>query len=179
MRPSNPARGTWLTVAAALLILAAPAAAWSQTSSSRTPPAGSQSQAPPPPDNLERIREAVSRPPALKIENGQLRIYVQVIANWPSFAEKTKGYDWINGPTGMGNPMSHQEFLSMVTPKDMYSSGGGIKPVEMLQFALVNYLGQAVIKKGLEEIRKARDEREIEEIRARIDRELAALRGGK
>jgi hypothetical protein len=43
----------------------------------------------------------------------------------------------------------------------------------------VNWLGQAIIMKGLEEIRKARSEREIAEIRARIDRELAALRAGK
>ena len=131
----------------------------------------------PPPDSLDRIREAVKRPPSLRVENGQLRIYVQVIANWPTFADVVKGYDLRNGPAGGGNPMSHKEFLSLTTPKEMYSSSG-IKPTEMLTFAIVNYLGQAIIKKGLEEILHARSEKEIADIRARIDRELAALRAG-
>lgn len=130
------------------------------------------------PETLELIREAVNREPAIRIENGQLRIYVEVIAKWPSFAEMVKGYDLKNGPRGGGNPMTHQEFLNMVTPREMYGSGG-IQPTEILTSAIVNFLGQALIKKGLEEIRNARSEREIAEIRARIDRELAALKGGK
>ena len=160
------------------MVLAVPPVAAAQT---QRPPTQTQSQtqAPPPdpPDNLPRIREAVNRPSTLKIENGQLRIYVKVIADWPTFADITKGYDLKNGPTGRGNPMSHREFLNMVTPKEMYSTAG-IQPAEMLEWALVGYLGSALIKKGLEEIRKARSEREVAEIRARIDRELAALRGG-
>jgi hypothetical protein len=84
----------------------------------------------------------------------------------------------MNGPTGKGgNPMSHAEFLGLVTPRNMYGSGG-IQAGEVLTMALVNYFGQKIIKKGLEEMREARDAREIAEIRARIDRELAALRGG-
>ena len=141
-----------------------------------------QTQTPPPPPpapaNLAKIRDAVNRPPTLKIEEGQLRIYVEVIAKWPSFAEMVKGVDLMNGPTNGGNPMTHKEFLNMVTPKEMYSSVG-IRPGEVLTMALVNYFGQKAIKKGLEEIRQARDAKEIAEIRARIDRELAALRGGR
>ena len=57
------------------------------------PPAASQTQTPPPPDNLDRIREAVNRPAAIKIENGQRQIYVRIVAPWPNFAEATKGYD--------------------------------------------------------------------------------------
>jgi hypothetical protein len=128
--------------------------------------------------DLARIREAVSRPPSIVIDDGRLRIYMEVIAKWPSFSELAKDYDLMNGPTKRGNPMTHQEFLAMVAPKDMVSTAG-IKPTEMLQFAIVNWLGQAIIKKGLEEIRKAHNEREIAEIRARIDRELAALKSGK
>jgi len=44
---------------------------------------------------------------------------------------------------------------------------------------LVNWAGKAVITKGLEAISNAKSQREIDEIRARIDRELAALRGGR
>jgi hypothetical protein len=60
----------------------------------------------------------------------------------------------------------------------MYSSAG-IRPTEVLQMSIVNWLGQAIIKRGLEAIRNAKDDREIAEIRARIDRELAALKGGR
>jgi hypothetical protein len=63
----------------------------------------------------------------------------------------------------------------MVTPRDLYSSAG-IKPTEMLQMAVTNWLGQTLIKNAIEEMLKARTERERDEIRARIDRELAALR---
>lgn len=133
-------------------------------------------QAPERPPNLDRIREAVSKPPEIKITDGQLRIYVEVIAKWPRFDQLVKGYDLMHGPVARGNPMSHAEFLNMVTPRELHSSGG-IKPTEILTMALVNWAGKAVISKGLEAIGNAKSQREIDEIRARIDRELAALRG--
>jgi hypothetical protein len=157
---------------AALVSLASPA--FAQTVD--PPPSTQGVVAPERPPNLERIREAVNKPPEIKIDNGQLRIYVEVIAKWPRFDELVKGYDLMNGPTPRGNPMSHAEFLNMVTPREMHSSGG-IKPTEILTMALVNWAGKAVISKGLEAISNARSQREIDEIRARIDRELAALRG--
>ena len=104
-------------------------------------------------------------------------IYVEVIGKWPTFAEIAKGYDLMNGPTGGGNPMSHQEYLNMVTPKELYGSGG-ISAPEVLTMALVNYFGQKYISKGLKEISQTRDQKKIEEIRTRIDAELAALRKG-
>lgn len=86
-----------------------------------------------------------------------------------------KGYDLVNGPTKGGNPMSHREFLAMVTPKEFYSSGG-ITAMEQLQFALTNWLGQTFVKKAIEDLQTARDQREVDDIRERIERELAALR---
>jgi hypothetical protein len=171
-------------------LFGAPVRTWAQT----PPPAGtsqsqqqgqSQAQTPPPQnpplppvtaESLERIRKAVDRPPSLRVEDGQLRIYVEVIGKWPSWVELAKGYDLKYGPT-YGGP-THQEFLNMVTPKDMYSSVG-IQPLELLTSALVTYFGKKIITKGLKELSEARDEREIRAIRERIDRELAALKGGK
>lgn len=147
------------------------------------PPAQTQQQQPPSQNpisaaSIARIQEAVNKPPRLVIDQGKLRIYVEVIAKWPSFAEMAKGYDLKNGPVPRGNPMTHSEFLAMVTPREMYSSAG-IRPTEVLQMSIVNWLGQAIIKRGLEAIRNARSEQEIADIRARIDRELAALKGGR
>jgi hypothetical protein len=71
--------------------------------------------------------------------------------------------------------MTHAEFLSLVTPKEFYSSGG-ITAWEQLQFAVTNWLGQSLVKKAIEDLQRAKDEREVDEIRARIERELSALR---
>jgi hypothetical protein len=43
---------------------------------------------------------------------------------------------------------------------------------------LRNIVGQALLKKAIEDLKNAKSEQEIAEIRARIDRELAALRRG-
>jgi hypothetical protein len=167
-------------VTATLLAGLVPGLAEAQTQQTNPPPAQQQ---PPPPSpissaSIERIQEALNKPARLVIDEGKLRIYVEVIARWPSFAEMAKGYDLKNGPTPRGNPMTHAEFLSMVTPREMYSSAG-IRPTEVLQMSIVNWLGQAIIKRGLEALRNAKDDREIAEIRARIDRELAAIKGGR
>ncbi|MEO7191794.1 MAG: hypothetical protein ABI051_12135 [Vicinamibacterales bacterium] len=127
--------------------------------------------------DLKRIRQALSSEPALLISDDQLRFYVEVLAKQQTFADFVKGYDLKNGPTKRGNPMTHQEFLTMVTPKELYSSGG-ITASEMLQFAVTNWLGQTLVRRAIEEIRSAKSEREVQEIRDRINRELAALKGG-
>jgi hypothetical protein len=125
--------------------------------------------------DLARIRKALDSSPAIKIDDSQLRFYVQILAKQRSFADYVKGYDLRNGPTKGGNPMTHNEFLALVTPKELYSSGG-ITAWEQLQFAVTNWLGQSLVKKAIEDLQGAKSEREIDEIRARIDRELSALR---
>jgi hypothetical protein len=160
-------------LAVAVVCFAAPAHAQTE------PPPSAESQgpqAPARPPNLEKIREGVSTAPKLVMDDGRLKIYVEILAKWPRFDELVKGYDLRNGPTPRGAVMTHAEFLQMVTPREMYGSAG-IRPTEVLQFALTSWAGKALISKGIEMIKNARSEREIEEIRARIDRELAALRG--
>lgn len=127
-------------------------------------------------ETLQRIRDAVGRPPALTIENGQLKIYVEVIGNWPTFAQATKGYDFMNGPTGKSaNPMSHQEFVQMVTPKELFGSGG-ISAGEVLTMAAVNAVGQWAIVKALNRIGAYRRDKQMRDLQAQIDAELAALK---
>ena len=192
------------TIASGLIftLLAGPAVAQSQVPSpagqSQTPPA---TQTPPPAqttplptptptpqagqpeqaigaESLGRIREAVGHEPTLRIENGQLKIYVEVIGNWPTFAEHAKGWDFVNGPTGYGNPMSHAEFLAMTTPQDMYSTAG-IKPGEIVTMAAVNAVGQWAIAKALTKIATSRKDKQMRDINAQIDAELAAIKKEK
>ena len=126
---------------------------------------------------LARIRKAVAAEARLKLDDRQFRYYVQILAKQQAFSQFTKGYNWKDGATRGGNPMTHQEFVNMVTPKEMYSSAG-ITPTDLLQFSITNWLGQALIKKALNDISNARTERELQQIRDRIDRELAMLKGG-
>lgn len=129
------------------------------------------------PDQLEVVRRSLNQGPGLKLDDRQLRFYLEIIAKQPTFAEYSRGYDFINGPTKGGNPMSHQEFLKLVTPKEMYSQAG-ITATDQLQFALTNWLGQSLIRRALDQLKEARTDREALEIRERIERELTALTGG-
>lgn len=145
------------------------------TPQAETAPEESTVTVPITPGDLARIRRALDTDPAVRIDDDQLRFYMQILVKRPSFAEFAKGYDFRHGPTRGGNPMTHNEFLAMVTPKELQSSVG-ITARETLEFALTNWLGQALIKKAFEDLQKAKDEREIQEIRDRIDRELQALK---
>jgi hypothetical protein len=166
-----------------VMSLTATSAAWAQDQAPPpTTPAQSQSSSAAPSaaqatSDLERVKAQLNRTPTLKLDDQQLRFYIEVVAKQPSIADIIGTYDLMNGPTKRGAAMTHQEFLNMVTPKEMYGSQG-IKPGELLQFALTNWLAQQAIKRAIEDIKNARTEHEVQEIRARIDRELAALRGG-
>jgi predicted RecA/RadA family phage recombinase len=75
--------------------------------------------------------------------------------------------------------MTHQEFVQSTRPKDMYSSAGfGVGDV--LRFALLSYTeGKAfeLMRKAALALRHAKTEAEKKAIQARIEKELAALRG--
>jgi hypothetical protein len=165
------------TVLVALTVAFMPWAARAQGQSDATPAPLPEVTVPITNSDLARIRQALESGPAIKIDDSQLRYYVQVLAKQRTFAEYVKGYDLRNGPTKGGNPMTHQEFLQMVTPREFYSSGG-ITAIEQLQFALTNWLGQTLVRRAIEELQTAKSEKEIDEIRDRIERELSALRRG-
>ena len=159
----------------AALVTAAPAVAGQQTQTSVAKP-DPKPQDPALPVDIEKIKKALQRTDTtIVLDDSQLRFYATVTAKVPTFEDFLGDFDLKNGPVPRAG-MTHQEFLSMVTPKELYSSAG-ITATEMLQFAITNWAAQQVIKKGLQEIREARTEREIQAIRERINRELAALAG--
>ena len=140
---------------------------------SQTPPATKA------PDDLDRIKAALKRPNTIILTDTQVRFYVEIRARFPSVEEMFRGVDLLYGPRAGGPAMTHSEYLSMVTPRDTIASSGGIKPTEALQFAVTNWLGQMLVRKALEEINNAKSEAEVEAIRERISRELAALTAGR
>ena len=161
--------------------------AWAQTvpppptpTPQSPPPTQPAAQDPPPnlPVNLQRIKGGLEAPVRVRIDDGKIRFYTETVApGGPTFKELSVNFDLRNGPVP-GSGMTHQEFLTMVTPKELYGSGG-IKPLETLEWGLVNYVGWWAIRKLYKELSEAKDEHKKAEIRKQIDRELAALKGGK
>jgi hypothetical protein len=147
-------------------------------SSPPKPPATPQDPPPALPVDLQRIRDGLTTPVKIRIDDGKIRFYTETVAHvGPSFKEMAVNFDLRNGPVP-GAGMTHAEFLTMVTPKELYGSGG-IKPLETLEWGLVNHLGWWAIRKLYKELSETVDERRKDAIRKQIDRELAALRGGK
>ncbi len=115
----------------------------------------------------------------MKLDEQQLRFYLLVQQSAPKFTDFIGNYDLKNGPTKGGAAMTHQEFINMVTPKELNELFGATSSSSfaMFQAAVMNAAAQSLIKKAVEEIRAARNEHEVQAIRERIDKELAALLG--
>jgi hypothetical protein len=146
-----------------------------------TPPPSTQSSEPvaaqsQPTINLDHIKAALRHPPPFKIAGDGLTFHLEIIARQPNFWSFVGSYDLRNGPVKKAG-LTGQEYLNMVRPQLLYSSAGITAP-ELLQFAATNAAAQALIKKAMQDIHDARTQSEIEAIRARIDRELRALKGG-
>ena len=172
-------RPTFVMVVALVGLLSGSRAALAQ-SQTQLPPSPSPRPPQPTPSlpstNLDNIKKALSHPPALNLAGDQMRFYLEVYGKQPQFWSFIGSYDLRNGPV-KHSTMTGQEFLDMMRPKELYSSAGITAP-ELLQFALTNIAAQALIRNAVRDIRNARTEAEVRDIRERIDRELRALKGG-
>ena len=143
-----------------------------QTTGQTAPPAK------PLPIDLDCVKRQAEKQPAVKLDEQQLRFYLLVQQQWtPKFVDFVGGYDLQNGPTKGGAAMTHQEFMNMVTPKELNELFGATSASSfaVFQSAVMNAAGQSLIKKAIQDIRQAHDEHEVQAIRERIDQELAAL----
>jgi hypothetical protein len=85
---------------------------------SSTRPAAGPSQ------DVDRVRAALLRKPTMNLDANRLRFYVEIATKRPTFSEFAKDYDFVNGAAKGGDPMTHQEFLDLVTPKELRHTGG-------------------------------------------------------
>jgi hypothetical protein len=166
---------TAAALVAGVAVIPAVAQGSAQTPPPTPQPAAATSQ-PLPTESLDHIKAALSHPPAVKLAGDKMRFYLEVYGTPSPFWSFVGSYDLKNGPLKYG-PMTGQEFLNMMRPKELYSSAGITAP-ELMQFALTNIAAQALIKKAVQDIRNAHNEAEVQRIRARIDAELRALKGG-
>ena len=137
------------------------------------PPATPREQASPPqapvdsvdwPVSLDRIQEAISRPPAIKTNVGRPIFRVEVIAKNPTI-EDILGEGYLKGPTPGG--MTHQEFLNFVTPAEFRGMGvftGG----EALTVAATSIGLQWALSKAIDKLSAAKTERAKEAARREV-----------
>jgi hypothetical protein len=148
----------------------AQAPAWALTQAQATPPPAQQGQLP---VDMAKIREVLRQDPQLRLDTDQVRFFVEIIGRIPTFEEIVGDYNLKVGPVP-GAGMTHEEFLQMVTPRDLNSTTG-ITALETLQVALTSHALISAVKRAYEEYKQARTERERREIQRRIERELQEL----
>ncbi len=141
------------------------------------PPADSASQSGEPdadlPVSLERIQRALSQPPAIHLKGERLVFRVEVIGKKPTI-EDILGPDYLKGPVPAAGGMTHQEFLDMVTPKDVqgyaaFSNG------EALTVAATSFALQWALLKAIHKYEDAKQDREREAARKEVQDALAEL----
>ena len=161
----------------------APPATQTQTPTQTPTRLATQSQDPQDPDDpnlpidLARMRKRLNNPSPTKIDDGKVRFTLEVIARQATMKDFIGKDESLKYGAVKGSVMSHQEFLDMVNPK-LLNSSAGFTATETLQGALFNWAVQAAVKKGVTALKNARNQSEVNAIRAQIDRELTALRGG-
>jgi hypothetical protein len=132
------------------------------------------------PVSLERIQKALARDPAITLpepdlepDSGLPTFRVQVEAQKLTI-EQILGPDYLRGPVPYGG-MTHQEFLGMVTPKDVQGFAA-FSNREAATVALTSLALQWALKTALEEYHQARDARAREAARKEVREALEALR---
>ena len=141
----------------------------SQTVDAATGPADPDGELP---VSMDRIRRKLAGPPAIKVDQSGTVFRVAVVA--PKLTiEDILGPDYLKGPVPAGAP-THQEFLDLVTPKDVqgyaaFSNG------EALTVAATSFALQWALLKAIHKFQDAREERAREAARKEVQEALAEL----
>ena len=149
---------------------AAPAAANGSTPPSQANGSGLDPDALP--VSLERIQRALARPPAIKLKGDTPVFRVEVFGKKPTI-EDILGPEFYKGPVKYGG-MTHQEFLNMVTPKDVQGYAA-FSNKEAATVAATSFMLQWALQKAIHKFSEAKQEREKEAARREVLDALAEL----
>jgi hypothetical protein len=143
------------------------------------PPAAASAEGPQPavnpealPVNVDRIQRLLSRPKVIDTETRAV-FRIEVFGRSPTI-EEILGPDFLKGPA-MAGPMTHQEFLNMVTPKDVQGYAAFDNKQGMI-VAATSFALQWALRQAVQKYEDARTARAKEEARKEVDEALAALR---
>jgi len=123
--------------------------------------------------SLDRIQKAVTRPQAIKLTESRQVFRVEVFGQKPTI-EDILGPGYLKGPVPYSG-MSHQEFLNMVTPKDVQGYAAFSNRQGMM-VAATSIALQWALQKAIDKYKDARNERAKEVARKEVQDALDALR---
>ena len=123
--------------------------------------------------DIRRIQRAVTRAPAIRAETTRAVFRVQVFSRKLTI-DDILGPDWRRGPTPAG-PMTHQEFLNLVTPKDVQGYAA-FDNKQAVTVAATSFALQWAIQQAIRKFDNAKTAREKEAARKEVDQAMAALR---
>jgi hypothetical protein len=124
------------------------------------------------PVSLNRIQRALSRPAVIRVKGDRVVFRVEVLGRKPTI-EDILGPDYLKGPVPYGG-MTHQEFLNMVTPKDVQGYAA-FNNREAFTVAATSFALQWALQKAIHKFETAKQEREREEARKEVQEALADL----
>jgi hypothetical protein len=125
------------------------------------------------PVSVDRIRDRLSQPPAIKVKTQGTVFRVEVLGRKPTI-EDILGPDYLKGPVPASGGMTHQEFLDLVTPKDVQGYAA-FSNKEALTVAATSFALQWALQKAIHKFQEAKAEREQEAARKEVQEALAEL----
>jgi len=124
------------------------------------------------PVSLKRIQRALGRKTPLRLNSDKPVFRVEIFGKKPTI-EDILGPDYLRGPAPYGG-MTHQEFLNMVTPKDVQGYAA-FSNREGFTVAATSLALQWALQKAIHKVETAKDEREREAARREVQDALADL----
>jgi hypothetical protein len=164
-----------------VLIVCSALAAQGQPQAPSDAPATAESVAPDTPSDdadgdlpvsMERIQRALSRQPAIRLKGDQSVFRVEVLGKRLTI-EEILGPDYLKGPVPRA-PMTHQEFLNMVTPKD-YQGYAAFSNREGVAVAASSFALKWALQKAIHKYQTAHESREREAARKEVQDALMEL----
>jgi hypothetical protein len=124
------------------------------------------------PVSVERIQQALGRPPSLKLKGEQPVFRVEVLGKKLTI-EDILGPDYLKGPVPRAG-MTHQEFLDMVTPKD-YQGYAPYTNREAFTIAATSFALKWALQKAIHKYETAQQDRDRDAARKEVQEALAEL----
>lgn len=167
---------TFLVLSIALVAASVPQAPPAQ--SAATPAAAPKTEEPAPADrlpvSLDRIEKALSHSDPLELKASKNPVFRMEVFGTKPTIEDILGPDYLKGPTPAGPSMTHQEFLDMVTPKDVQGYAA-FSNKEAFVVAATSLALQWALQKAIHRFETAKEERERDAARKEVQDALAEL----
>jgi hypothetical protein len=167
----------YVSLAACITVLV-PAPARAQSAAETSPPVVSEpAVAALNPDRLpidiDKIQRALARRPAIKLETQRSVFRIEIFGRRPTI-EDILGRDFLKGPTPAG-ALTHQEFLNLVTPKDVQGYAA-FSNKEGMTVAATSLALQWALQKAIQKFNDAKEDRAREAAKKEVEDALAELR---